>query len=29
MPTPGVLLASQGASPNNPDIVWMQQRATR
>ncbi|MFM8468669.1 MAG: type II secretion system protein [Limisphaerales bacterium] len=27
--TPGVVLANQGASPNNPDIIWMQQRATR
>ncbi len=26
---PGVLLANQGPSPNNPDIIWMQQRATR
>ena len=27
--TPGVLLANQGVSPNNPDIIWLQQRATR
>lgn len=27
--TPGALLPNQGPSPNNPDIIWMQQRATR
>ena len=27
--TPGVLLANQGVSPNNPDIAWLQLHATR